>query len=110
VAKIHHLEQRLNDRKEALLEKELILEEVTRLSEKLRKQVGLPWGEQGSFGGGAHPRGGHPAQQKAVHTREEESGGEGRGGQEEEGGVGRVVARERGAWALILSEQAPVPG
>lgn len=39
VAKIHHLEQRLNDRKEALLEKELILEEVTRLSDKLRVQV-----------------------------------------------------------------------
>jgi len=39
VAKIQHLEQRLNDRKEALLEKELILEEVTALSDKLRAQV-----------------------------------------------------------------------
>mmetsp|Transcript_22973 Transcript_22973/g.63455 ORF Transcript_22973/g.63455 Transcript_22973/m.63455 type:complete len:940 (-) Transcript_22973:763-3582(-) len=39
VAKIQHLEQRLNDRKEALLEKELILEEVTRLSDKLRAQA-----------------------------------------------------------------------
>jgi hypothetical protein len=41
-AKIQHLEQRLNDRKEALLEKELILEEVTRLSDKLRLQVRMP--------------------------------------------------------------------
>merc|ERR1711879_900146 len=33
------LEERLNDKKEALLEKELILEEVTALSEKLRQQA-----------------------------------------------------------------------
>ncbi len=34
------LEERLNDKKEQLLEKELILEEITSLSEKLRSQVG----------------------------------------------------------------------
>ena len=32
------LQERLNDKKESLLEKELILEEVTALSEKLRNQ------------------------------------------------------------------------
>merc|ERR1712066_421154 len=37
--KIQDLEERLNDKKEALLEKELILEEVTALSEKLRQQA-----------------------------------------------------------------------
>merc|ERR1719330_234844 len=37
--KIHDLEERLNDKKEALLEKELILEEVTALSDKLRTQA-----------------------------------------------------------------------
>jgi len=37
--KIQDLQERLNDKKEALLEKELILEEVTALSEKLRKQA-----------------------------------------------------------------------
>lgn len=37
--KIHDLEERLNDKKEALLEKELILEEVTALSDKLRHQA-----------------------------------------------------------------------
>merc|ERR1711920_1018600 len=37
--KIHDLEERLNDKKEALLEKELILEEVTALSDKLRAQA-----------------------------------------------------------------------
>mmetsp|Transcript_42424 Transcript_42424/g.123275 ORF Transcript_42424/g.123275 Transcript_42424/m.123275 type:complete len:926 (-) Transcript_42424:13-2790(-) len=37
--KIQDLEERLNDKKEALLEKELILEEVTALSEKLRHQA-----------------------------------------------------------------------
>jgi hypothetical protein len=31
------LEERLNNKKEALLEKELILDEITNLSEKLRK-------------------------------------------------------------------------
>ncbi|KAJ9511037.1 hypothetical protein QJQ45_002869 [Haematococcus lacustris] len=38
-AKLQQLEERLNDRKEALLEKELILEEVTQLSDKLREQA-----------------------------------------------------------------------
>merc|ERR1712099_24192 len=38
-AKIHDLEERLNDKKESLLEKELILEEVTALSDKLRQQA-----------------------------------------------------------------------
>jgi len=37
--RIHDLEERLNNKKEALLEKELILEEVTALSEKLRTQA-----------------------------------------------------------------------
>eukprot|EP00927_Polykrikos_kofoidii_P043544 TRINITY_DN37617_c0_g1_i1.p1 TRINITY_DN37617_c0_g1~~TRINITY_DN37617_c0_g1_i1.p1 ORF type:complete len:942 (-),score=259.75 TRINITY_DN37617_c0_g1_i1:225-2999(-) len=37
--KIQDLEERLNDKKETLLEKELILEEVTALSEKLRQQA-----------------------------------------------------------------------
>merc|ERR1711920_793024 len=37
--KIHDLEERLNDKKESLLEKELILEEVTALSDKLRSQA-----------------------------------------------------------------------
>jgi len=37
--KIQDLQERLNDKKEALLEKELILEEVTALSEKLRNQA-----------------------------------------------------------------------
>lgn len=36
-AKIHVLEERLNNKKEGLLEKELILDEITNLSEKLRK-------------------------------------------------------------------------
>jgi hypothetical protein len=36
-AKIHVLEERLNNKKEQLLEKELILDEITNLSEKLRK-------------------------------------------------------------------------
>ena len=38
-AKIHVLEERLNLKKENLLEKELVLEEITNLSEKLRKQA-----------------------------------------------------------------------
>eukprot|EP00826_Nyctotherus_ovalis_P011435 TRINITY_DN1297_c0_g1_i7.p1 TRINITY_DN1297_c0_g1~~TRINITY_DN1297_c0_g1_i7.p1 ORF type:complete len:252 (-),score=105.62 TRINITY_DN1297_c0_g1_i7:2141-2896(-) len=38
-AKIHVLEERLNLKKESLLEKELVLEEITNLSEKLRKQA-----------------------------------------------------------------------
>jgi len=38
-AKIHFLEERLNDKKEMLLEKDLILEEVTALSDKLRNQA-----------------------------------------------------------------------
>lgn len=38
-AKIQALEERLNDKKEQLLEKELILEEVTSLSDKLRLQA-----------------------------------------------------------------------
>ena len=38
-AKIQQLDARLNDKKEQLLEKELILEEVTSLSDKLRAQV-----------------------------------------------------------------------
>jgi chromosome segregation ATPase len=38
-AKVQDLEERLNDKKESLLEKELILEEVTALSDKLRKQA-----------------------------------------------------------------------
>jgi hypothetical protein len=38
-AKIQVLEERLNNRKEALLEKELILDEITSLSEKLRTQA-----------------------------------------------------------------------
>merc|ERR1711904_649640 len=37
--KIQDLEERLNDKKEGLLEKELILEEVTALSDKLRQQA-----------------------------------------------------------------------
>jgi hypothetical protein len=39
IAKIHWLEERLNGKKEQLLEKELIVEEVTILSEKLRQQA-----------------------------------------------------------------------
>lgn len=38
-ARIQDLEERLNDKKESLLEKELILEEVTALSDKLRRQA-----------------------------------------------------------------------
>merc|ERR1711988_815368 len=38
-SKIQYHEERLNDKKEALLEKELILEEVTALSDKLRQQA-----------------------------------------------------------------------
>ena len=38
-AKVHVLEERLNLKKESLLEKELVLEEITNLSEKLRKQA-----------------------------------------------------------------------
>lgn len=38
-SKLQNLEERLNDKKEALLEKELILEEVTALSDKLRQQA-----------------------------------------------------------------------
>ena len=38
-AKIQQLEERLNDKKESLMEKELILEEITGLSDKLRAQV-----------------------------------------------------------------------
>merc|ERR1712187_1048620 len=37
--KIQDLEERLNDKKESLLEKELILEEVSALSDKLRQQA-----------------------------------------------------------------------
>lgn len=37
--KIQVLEERLNNKKEALLEKELVLEEVSNLAEKLRKQA-----------------------------------------------------------------------
>merc|ERR1712007_323152 len=37
--KIQDLEERLNDKKESLLEKELILEEVAALSDKLRQQA-----------------------------------------------------------------------
>jgi hypothetical protein len=33
------LEERLNNKKEQLLEKELILDEITNFSEKLRKQA-----------------------------------------------------------------------
>ena len=40
LAKIQVLEERLNGKKEKLLEKELILEEVTTLTGKLRKQAG----------------------------------------------------------------------
>lgn len=39
LAKRQWLEERLNAKKEALLEKELIVEEVTSLSEKLRSQA-----------------------------------------------------------------------
>ena len=39
LAKIHVLEERLNNKKEALLEKELVYEEVTNLAEKLRTQA-----------------------------------------------------------------------
>jgi len=39
MSKIQFLEERLNDKKEQLLEKELILEEVTTLSDKLRSQA-----------------------------------------------------------------------
>ena len=38
-AKVHVLEERLNSKKESLLEKELVLEEISNLSEKLRKQA-----------------------------------------------------------------------
>ena len=38
-AKIQVLEERLNEKKEQLLEKELVLEEVTALSDKLRTQA-----------------------------------------------------------------------
>eukprot|EP00743_Colponemidia_sp_Colp-15_P002127 GILK01002309.1.p1 GENE.GILK01002309.1~~GILK01002309.1.p1 ORF type:complete len:926 (-),score=268.21 GILK01002309.1:247-3024(-) len=38
-AKLQILEERLNDKKEALLEKELVLEEVTSLADKLRRQA-----------------------------------------------------------------------
>merc|ERR1711959_512232 len=37
--KIHLLEERLNDKQEQLLEKELVLEEVGNLSERLRRQA-----------------------------------------------------------------------
>ncbi|GMH48988.1 hypothetical protein TrVE_jg8776 [Triparma verrucosa] len=40
LAKIQVLEERLNSKKETLLEKELVLEEVTTLTGKLRKQAG----------------------------------------------------------------------
>ena len=36
LAKIHVLEERLNNKKEALLEKELVFDEVSNLAEKLR--------------------------------------------------------------------------
>ena len=39
LAKIHVLEERLNNKKEALLEKELVYEEVSNLAEKLRTQA-----------------------------------------------------------------------
>ncbi|EOD09092.1 hypothetical protein EMIHUDRAFT_105794 [Emiliania huxleyi CCMP1516] len=39
VAKLHVLEERLNDKKEQLLEKELVLEEVTNLSLKLKARA-----------------------------------------------------------------------
>jgi len=39
LAKIHVLEERLNNKKEALLEKELVFEEVSNLAEKLRTQA-----------------------------------------------------------------------
>eukprot|EP00898_Chlorokybus_atmophyticus_P003312 jgi/Chlat1/3982/Chrsp26S04044 len=39
LAKINSLEERLNDKKEQLLEKELILEEVTALAERLQEQA-----------------------------------------------------------------------
>ena len=38
-AKIQVLEERLNNKKEALLEKELVLEEITNLADKLRQQA-----------------------------------------------------------------------
>lgn len=38
-AKIEVLEERLNNKKEALLEKELVYEEVSNLTEKLRTQA-----------------------------------------------------------------------
>lgn len=38
-AKVQVLEERLNNKKEALLEKELVYEEVSNLAEKLRKQA-----------------------------------------------------------------------
>jgi hypothetical protein len=38
-AKVQVLEERLNDKKEQLLEKELVLEEVSSLSDKLRRQA-----------------------------------------------------------------------
>lgn len=39
-AKIKQLEERLNDKKEQLLEKELVLEEISSLADRLRQQVG----------------------------------------------------------------------
>ena len=38
-AKLQVLEERLNDKKEQLLEKDLVLEEVTNLANRLRKQA-----------------------------------------------------------------------
>ena len=38
-AKIMQLDERLNAKKESLLEKELILDEITRLSDRLREQA-----------------------------------------------------------------------
>ena len=39
MAKVNQLEERLNDKKEQLLEKNLILDEVTTLSDRLRHQA-----------------------------------------------------------------------
>jgi len=44
-AKVQQLDERLNDKKEALLEKQLILDEITSLSDKLRAQASEGRGE-----------------------------------------------------------------
>lgn len=65
-AKIQQLEERLNDKKEALLEKELILEEITNLSNKLRSQVRTLHSPCASCASTTHKHVAHTAQISAV--------------------------------------------